>query len=143
METNQTTNGLTAGKATVELNMENIAEQDLQEFIARQIRIWNNPAQAARLTAMDEVYLDNVIFFDHEGTVTGKTGLNERITKLQQKFEGFKFSLHKVDNSYNVVRYYWNFGPEANPELISGMDLIILEQGKILSLNVFVDHLPA
>lgn len=132
-----------SGSTFVPLTIANITDAELQTFIAKQIHIWNNTDADDRLVHMSDIYTDNVVFFDHEGTVTGKAELNERITQLQHKFEGLKFSLHKIDNSYNVVRYYWNYGPATNPELISGMDLIILEQGKIRSLNVFVDHLPA
>ena len=133
---------LSVRSAIVELTTANITEADIQTLIAKQIHIWNNTDADDRLVDMGEIYTDNVVFFDHEGSVSGKTALNERITQLQYKFEGLKFSLDKIDSSYNVVRYYWNYGLSSNPQLISGMDLIILEQGKIRSLNVFVDHLP-
>jgi hypothetical protein len=126
----------------VELSTELIVEQDLQLLIARQIEIWNSPDQKIRASKMEAIYLNEVSFFDHEGTVEGLSALNERITQLQQKFAGFKFSLDKTDANYNVVRYYWNFGPESNPTLIGGMDLIIIKAGRIRSLNVFLDRLP-
>jgi hypothetical protein len=143
MAKNELTADLLAGSTIVKLTTANITAEDLQSFISKQIHIWNNTDPNDRLIKMNEIYTEDVAFYDHKGTVFGKVELNERISQLQQKFEGSKFSLDKIDNCYNVVTYYWNYGPESNPALISGMDLIILEQGKIRSLNVFVDHLPA
>lgn len=127
----------------VELTVNTIPDSWLQTFVSKQVNVWNNTDTKDRLIKMDELYQRNVSFYDHDGTVNGLEKLNERITTLQKKFSGFKFSLIKIDASNNVLRYFWNFGPEANPTLISGMDLIILEKNKIRSLHVFLDHLPA
>jgi len=127
----------------VELTATAVPEADLQTLVNKQIQVWNDTDSKGRLAKMTEIYQDNVSFFDHDGSVNGLEALNERITRLQQKFTGYKFSLIKIDNSNNVVRYFWNFGPKSNPKLIAGMDLIILEKGKMRSLHVFLDHLPA
>jgi hypothetical protein len=142
MESQESTPNASVKTTAIELSTETISEQDLQLLIAKQIDIWNSPDQENRLSKMKKIYLDEVAFFDHEGTVDGLSELNERISKLQEKFAGFKFSLDKTDASYNAVRYYWNFGPESNPVLIGGMDLIILKTGRIRSLNVYLDRLP-
>jgi hypothetical protein len=143
MENQKTALNTSIKTTSIDLTTETISAQDLQLLISKQIQIWNSPDQNGRSSKMLAIYLENVSFFDHEGTVEGLENLNKRITKLQQQFAGFKFSLDKIDASYNIVRYYWNFGPESNPALIAGMDLIILREGKIRSLNVFLDRIPA
>jgi len=131
-----------AASSLVELTSTTVPKANLLTLVNKQIHVWNNVDSKGRLAGMNEIYQRDVLFFDHEGIADGIKDLNDRITALQHKFSGFKFSLAKIDNSYNVVRYYWNFGPASDPKLIQGMDLIILEKGKIRSLHVFLDKVP-
>ena len=39
----------------------------------------------------------------------------------------------------DAIRPYWNFGPPAKPDAVSGMDFIILSDGKVRALYAFVD----
>jgi len=129
--------------SAVEFTTETLSASALQNLVGKQIEIWNDLNTKDRVSKMPSIYQNNVAFYDHDGSVQGINALNERITILQKKFSGFKFSLIKIDNTNNVVRYYWNFGPKGNPKLISGMDLMVIEAGKIRSLHVFLDKVPA
>lgn len=129
--------------AAAQVTTEQYSKAFLQAFAAKQVAIWNETDSVARLPKLKEIYQNNVTFFDHEMDVQGIARLNQRITALQQQNKNFVFSLVKIDNSNNMVRYYWNYGPAKQPDLISGLDLMILEAGKIRTLNVFIDKLPA
>lgn len=102
----------------------------------------NETDAEARLAKMNALYQPNVAFFDPTRATTGIPDLNKRISLLQSEHPDFKFSLAKIDSSRNIVRYYWQYGPASNPRMISGMDLIVVDNGKIRSLNIFVDHAP-
>ena len=39
----------------------------------------------------------------------------------------------------DAIRTYWNFGPPAKPDAVSGMDFIILSDDKVRTLYAFVD----
>lgn len=134
---------LWAPASAVQVTTEPYSKTFLQAFAAKQVAIWNETDSVARLPKLREIYQNNVSFFDPEMPVQGINNLNQRITALQRQNKNFKFSLVKIDNSNNMVRYYWNYGPAQQPNLISGLDLIILENGKIRTLNVFIDKLPA
>ncbi|BAV06919.1 Catechol 2,3-dioxygenase [Filimonas lacunae] len=125
-----------------QLTTETYNKAFLQSFAVKQVAVWNETDSVARLPKLKEIYQNDIAFFDEEGSTNGIASLNARISKLQQQNARFKFSLIKIDNSNNMVRYYWNYGPASKPNLISGMDLIILEGGKIRTLNVFLDKLP-
>jgi catechol 2,3-dioxygenase-like lactoylglutathione lyase family enzyme len=129
--------------SAVQLTTETVNKADLQSLAGKQIQLWNDTNEESRLLKLKEIYQEHVAFYDHESAVSGLENLNERITKLQNKNLKFKFSLIKIDNTNNMVRYYWNYGPASNPKLISGMDLIILKNGKIRSLTVFLDRFPS
>lgn len=134
---------LWTASSEIELTTASYSKAELQKFAELQILIWDNTDEKSRLKQLGELYTDNIVFFDEAAVIKGFTALNERITKLQQQNPGFKFSLIRIDNSENVVRYYWNYGPKSNPKLIAGMDLMVMENGKARSLNVFLDRLPA
>jgi len=133
---------LWTASSEIELLTAKYSKAELKKIAELQIEIWNNRDEKSRLTELSRLYTDNIVFFDEEAVVRGYADLNTRITQLQQQNPGFKFSLIRIDNSENVVRYYWNYGPESNPKLIAGMDLMIMKNGKARSLNVFLDKLP-
>ena len=39
----------------------------------------------------------------------------------------------------DAIRTYWNLGPPAKPDAVSGMDFIILSDDKVRTLYAFVD----
>jgi catechol 2,3-dioxygenase-like lactoylglutathione lyase family enzyme len=125
--------------STVELATTGPGAAELQALANRQADVWNEPDPRARLAKLQALYHANIAFFDHEGAVNGVDALNARITKLQHTHPGFRFTTARIDNSNNVVRYEWRYGPAAKPGMITGMDLIVLENGRIRSLNTFVD----
>lgn len=133
---------LWTASSTVELNTISPSKADLKRMVELQILIWDNTDPKTRFAQLTELYADDILFFDEAAVIKGLVDLNERITKLQEQNKGFKFSFIKIDNSNNVVRYYWNYGPKSNPKLIQGMDLMIVENGKVRSLHVFLDKLP-
>jgi catechol 2,3-dioxygenase-like lactoylglutathione lyase family enzyme len=134
---------LWTASSEVALHTSKLTKGDLQALAAKHFSIWNDLNTVNRLKAISVLYTDNVSFFDADAYFNGPKVLNHFITDLQQKNPGFKFSLSRIDNNNNMVRLFWNFGPVANPKLISGMDLIILENGKIRSLSAFLDHAPS
>lgn len=128
---------------TVSLTEETLSKVQLNELAKQHLLIWNEHSDAARLQGMPGVYTRDVAFFDDEKASVGYEGMNNFIEHLLNANKGFKFSLAKISANHNVVRLYWNFGPAAQPALISGMDLMIIENGKVKSLSAFLDHLPA
>lgn len=130
---------LWAAASAVQLTTAAPAPADLQALAANQFRVWNEPDAQARLARMKDVYRDDVAFLDHDRAIHGLADLNARITALQREHAGYKFTPGRVDSSGNVVRLYWHYGPASDPRRIAGMDLIVLEQGRIRSLNTFID----
>jgi catechol 2,3-dioxygenase-like lactoylglutathione lyase family enzyme len=128
--------------AAIAIDESSLGAAELEGLKNKQMAVFNELNPASRLIKMKAIYQDRVYFSDHEGIVNGLEPLNARITELQQKNANFKFTPIKIDNVGNRVRIFWNYGPAANPKLIEGMDLIILEDGKIRSLDTFLDRFP-
>ncbi|QTE41963.1 MULTISPECIES: VOC family protein [Mucilaginibacter] len=134
---------LWTASSNIELSPATYSKTALKRIADLQIQIWDNTDKQSRSAQLKELYTDDIVLFDEAAEIKGLKDLNTRITQLQHQNPGFKFSMIRIDNSANVVRYYWNYGPKSNPKLISGMDLMIMENGKARSLNVFLDKLPA
>jgi catechol 2,3-dioxygenase-like lactoylglutathione lyase family enzyme len=128
--------------SAVTIDAESLSAVELESLKTKQMAVFNELNPAVRLIKMKAIYQDRVYFSDHEGIVNGLEPLNARITLLQQKNAKFKFTPIKIDNVGNRVRIFWNYGPAANPKLIEGMDMILLEDGKIRSLDTFLDRFP-
>jgi catechol 2,3-dioxygenase-like lactoylglutathione lyase family enzyme len=133
---------LWAASSAVAINAESLSAADLESLKIKQMAVFNNTDPADRLIKMKAIYQNHVYFSDHDGIVNGLEPLNDRITQLLETNKNFKFTPIKIDNVGNRVRIFWNYGPAANPKLIEGMDLIILEDGKIRSLDTFLDRFP-
>ncbi|WP_121812196.1 VOC family protein [Mucilaginibacter kameinonensis] len=129
--------------STVALTTETISPAQLSQLAKQHLQVWNDHDQTTRLKEMQTTYTADIAFFDADQTSVGYKGMNNFIEHLLTTNKGFKFSLAKISANHNIVRLYWNFGPAVKPALISGMDLIIVENGKIKSLSAFLDHLPA
>lgn len=125
------------------LTNETLSTVQLEKLARQHFEVWNNRDQASRLTEMAGVYTKDVVFNDVDQISVGYESMSNFIEHLLAANKGFKFTTGKISSNHNLVRIYWNFGPAAKPALVSGMDLIIVENGKIKSLTPFVDHLPS
>lgn len=142
-EKNKPTVKLWSPSNVIELTTDTPSQEELRLIVSRQIQILNTEQPGARLALMSGIYHKNVVFFDHDGVYRNADGINGKIEELHEKFKGFLFSLVKFDNSYNTVRLYWSYGPKEDPKMITGMDMIVLENNMIRSFNVYLDHVPA
>lgn len=116
-----------------------LSGQQLAELATRHLENWNNTDAASRLKGLTALYTTNVIFADASYVSTGLDGLNTFIGHLQQEHPGFRFSLDRIDANHHLVRLFWNYGDKNHPALVTGMDMITVEQGKIKSLYAFLN----
>lgn len=126
----------------IALTKETLSKTQLNELAKQHFQIWNEHNPAARLKQMPGVYTADIAFFDDKQVAVGYEEMNSFIEHLLAANKGNKFTLASISANHNIVRLYWNFGPAAKPALISGMDLIIIEDGKVRSLSAFLDHVP-
>ncbi|TKH41483.1 hypothetical protein NST83_12555 [Paenibacillus sp. FSL R10-2782] len=63
------------------------------------------------------------------------------IDEVQGKFLHFRFTIMpgSLEEHHGQVKFSWYFGPSDNPQTISGQDFIVIENGLIQSLVVFIE----
>ncbi|MDJ1482886.1 nuclear transport factor 2 family protein [Cytophagaceae bacterium YF14B1] len=113
---------------------------EIERLVEYHFKIWNQRDPIQRSAWMQEVYATDMELVEPHNIAIGHARINEFVQNLQQKNPGFQFSdISSIDTHHNIARLYWHFGPEEKPDAKSGMDLFVMEDGKVQKLYVFVD----
>jgi catechol 2,3-dioxygenase-like lactoylglutathione lyase family enzyme len=122
------------------LKITDMNEAEINSLVTRHLEIWNTKDNEKRTEAIQEVYNDQVVFVTPGFEFTGYAKLNEFIEDLHTKNAGYTFTHQRpIESHHNVARLFWSFGPPSKPDAITGMDLFIIENGRVQSLYVFLD----
>ncbi|WP_116788764.1 VOC family protein [Flavobacterium psychrotrophum] len=118
------------------------ASMDIEKnkaLVEKHFALWNEKNAVKRLALMQEIYAPDIEMTDRNFVANGNNEINTFIVGLQQKNPDAGFAVKSVTAHHNIVRLYWENGPKANPAAVTGMDLFVIENGKVQKLYVFVD----
>lgn len=104
-------------------------------------KVWNERDPSLRLNAIEKIY-STTATLNHVGDqVTGLDAINKSVSATQEILpSNFVFTkLKPVIINNSIGRLIWGAGPEGQPPVATGMDIIHFENGKIRSLYVFLD----
>ena len=110
------------------------------EIIKNHLKIWNEKEETKRTSLLNQFYASDIEMVDRHFIARGQKEISKFIVELQQKNPDFRFTDKSVETNHNIVRLYWQFGSKAKPAVVSGMDLFVIENGKVQKLYVFVDE---
>ena len=114
--------------------------KDLIAIVEQHLAIWNEKDAAKRSTLAGKVYAENIEMVDRHFTANGYESINEFINKLQKENPSARFThIKSINAHHNIARLFWQFGPKEKPDAVTGMDLFVIENGKVQKLYVFVD----
>jgi hypothetical protein len=110
------------------------------EFMTELFAMWMEPDVATRRAAIEAHFHSDVRFHDPDGEFVGYEGLERFSDSLQSRFPRAQFTLARPPQRLgDAIRAYWTFGPPGTPGAVSGMDFIILSDGRASALYAFVD----
>ncbi|KUJ62402.1 glyoxalase [Flavobacteriaceae bacterium CRH] len=109
-------------------------------LIEKHLEVWNEKDQTKRTALMNKIYASDIEMVDCHFIAVGNDAISTFIVDLHQKNPDFRFRAKSVETNHNVVRLYWQFGSKAKPATVTGMDLFVIENGKVQKLYVFVDE---
>ena len=93
-----------------------------------------------RATVIEEIYTEGVRFADPDGVVTGREALGKKAQHLLDEAAGFVFTTAGPARvTQNLVLLPWHFGPAGQPPVASGVDVSIVEDGRIAQLYTLLD----
>lgn len=114
--------------------------EEIAALLTRHIGVLNTLDKAARGPIIAEVYANDLTFIDPQQDSTGSEHFDAFLQSLHQKFPGAVFQLAQpIDIHHRIARINWNFGPPANPTAVTGQDTVLLADGKIQAIYVFLN----
>lgn len=108
-------------------------------IVETHLKIWNEKEESKRKILLNQIYAADIEMVDRHFIANGIDDISKFIVELQTKNPDFKFTSKSVETNHNIVRLYWQFGSKAKPAVVSGMDLFVIENGKVQKLYVFVE----
>jgi SnoaL-like domain len=101
-----------------------------------------DPAQ--RAIAIEAVFGRDCVFSDPRGKHVGHRELEDAVAALQAQFPDHVFSqVGDVDALPDCGRLAWAFGPPKDPRRTTGLDVAVVNAGRISALYTFLDPTAA
>jgi hypothetical protein len=102
--------------------------------------IWNEKDRTTRDALIQTIYADAINMYDKDFILTGTAAVSDFIDKLFAGDANFTFTAAKpLESTQNGARLYWDIHTGPQPNVLTGMDFFVLENGKVAHLFVFMD----
>jgi hypothetical protein len=98
---------------------------------------------ARRRAAIEELYTEDCVLYVPPGVVIGRDALDKFAGDLRATHPHFVYTPHGAPQVlHNSGRLAWGSGPKGERPKYTGMDFIIVRDGKIAALYVYLDSPP-
>jgi SnoaL-like domain len=99
---------------------------------------------ARRRAAVEAIFDRDCVFSDPRGRHVGHRELEDAVVALQAQFPDHLFTqIGSVDALQDSGRLAWAFGPPNEPRQITGLDVAVVNVGRISALYTFLDSTGA
>jgi hypothetical protein len=110
---------------------------------ANLLLVFNERNEATRKAAIATTYVEDIIWHEPDRVNIGYDAMNQRAEEILTEAPGFGFQMDsEMVVSQNVGVLNWKFGPKGTPDLIKGIDVIVVEGGKVKALWTAVTKVP-
>src|SRR5258705_10128592 len=114
------------------------------ELLLRNIReVFGESNATRRRAAIEELYAEDCALYVPSAMFVGHEAVDQHAGDLRAKHPRSVYTLRsKPQSLHNAGRMAWGSGPPGEPPLQTGWDVIIVRDGKIAALYVFLDAMP-
>ena len=99
---------------------------------------------ARRRAAIQELYTEDCVLYVPPGKFVGHDALDKFAGDLRATHPHFVYTPHGAPQAlHNAGRLAWGSGPRGETPDYTGLDVIIVRDGKIAALYVFLDSMPS
>lgn len=117
-----------------------LSEAQAKSIVEQHLALWNEQDTSKHVAQMQAIYAPDIEMIDKHFVANGYAEVAGFITGLHDRDPEARFrDLKPAEFHHNLIRLYWQSGPEAKPDAVTGMDMFIIENGKVQKLLVFVD----
>jgi catechol 2,3-dioxygenase-like lactoylglutathione lyase family enzyme len=121
-----------------------ISTAEILGLVHKHQAIFSEVDATKRTRLMAEAYAYNIKVVDPHAVHEGLAEVNKFIAALQQKSPAGAFSqAGPVEAHHNVAELHWQFGTAGQPAQVTGRDILVLANGKVQTMYVFVDGVSA
>jgi hypothetical protein len=97
-----------------------------------------------RHAAIEELYTEDCVLYAPPGKFVGRAALDKFSGDLRATHPHFVYTPHGEPQSlHNAGRLAWSSGPRDEAPDYTGLDVIIVRDGKIAALYIFLDSMPS
>ncbi|SOE95459.1 SnoaL-like domain-containing protein [Burkholderia sp. D7] len=113
----------------------------VNELLKRNLlAIFGERDSAARRKELETIWLPEGTFVDSNGRYVGIDAINRKVAELQARFPDFDFvERGPVEAMHGIGRLAWGYGPEDNRTAVTGVDIAVTRDGRLLELYAFLD----
>lgn len=112
----------------------------IEDTISDHLLAWNSPAGAERDALVSKLYAADVTIGEPDASYTGHAGMVEAISGLQAAIPGTAITRSgPIQTAQELSTYSWNLGPTGGPVIVTGRDVVTIENGTITALYVIID----
>jgi len=111
----------------------------IRELLHRNLQeVFGEGDAARRRAAIEDLYTEDCVLYAPPGVFVGPEALDKFAGDLRATHPHFVYTPHG-QTLHNAGRLAWGSGPRGEPPDYTGLDVVIVRDGKIAALYVFLD----
>jgi hypothetical protein len=113
----------------------------IRELLYRNLQdVFGEGNAARRRAAIDDLYTEDCVLYVPPGIFVGPDALDKFAGDLRATHPHFVYTPQgEAQALHNAGRLAWGSGPSGEPPNYTGLDVVIVRDGKIAALYVFLD----
>ena len=124
----------TPTRSSMTISIETLLERNMRE-------VFGEHDAVKRQAAVAVLFTDHCVFIGPDGRHEGRSAIADAAAAIQQRFPAFTYSMLNPPQSIDRVgRLAWASGPPDAPRKVTGMDIVVVREGRIASLYTFLDR---
>jgi hypothetical protein len=122
-----------------------VVDDRIHELLHRNLQeVFGEGYATRRRAAIEELYTEDRVLYAPPGRFVGRAALDKFAGDLRATHPHFVYTPHGEPQSlHNAGRLAWGSGPRDEAPDYTGLDVVIVRDGKIAALYVFLDSMPS
>lgn len=112
----------------------------IENIVAAHLAAWNASAGPDRTRLIASVYASDVLIGEPQRALCGHDGMEQAIASIQAQLPDTTISRSgPIQVAQDLVTYAWSLGAADGPVIAAGRDVLIIRDGKVVSLYIVID----